>query len=220
MGEAVYKSLKPPKLREKTMTYKKDSPPDRILRAGRKLFFDIGFQRVSTDMIVKEAAVSKASLYKYFPSMVELLKAVTVAEAVHFLPGEPKEAATLDELRAELIDFGAKLMRFLNRSEIFKFGQLMHEEARAHPEIAAEFYAAAHAQAIKYISVLMDQGLSKGYLDNRLSAEEMAMQLVGMWEGVPMVRAQLGVSKKPFPRPQDWAEKCVLTLLPETPART
>ena len=41
------------------MEYEPASPPARIIVAGRKLFFERGFERVSTDLIAKEAKVSK-----------------------------------------------------------------------------------------------------------------------------------------------------------------
>ena len=198
---------------DKTKDYMEGSPADRILRAGRRLFFDLGFQRVSTDMIAKEASVSKSSLYKYFPNMSGLLKAVTEAEAVHFQAAEPKLVDTRDELRDELIRFGADLMRFLNRAEIIRFNHLMHEEARANPDVAQEFYSAAYGRTLAHLEALFQQGLDKGFVSGPLSAEEMAMQIIGMWEGVPMVRVQMGMMKRPFPRPQEWSQKCVDTLL-------
>lgn len=164
-------------------------------------------------MIAKEASVSKSSLYKYFPKMSGLLKAVTEAEAVHFKASEPERVGSIEELRDELIRFGADLMRFLNRAEIIRFGQLMHEEARDNPDVAREFYTAAFGQTLLHLEGVFQQGIDRGFLAQRLSAEEMAVQLIGLWEGVPMVRVQMGMTKRPFPRPQDWSEKCVQTLL-------
>lgn len=198
---------------DKTKDYNKGSSADRILRAGRKLFFDLGFQRVSTDMIAKEASVSKSSLYKYFPNMSGLLKAVTEAEAVHFQAAEAKVVDTKGELRDELVRYGADLMRFLNRPEIIRFNQLMHEEARGNPDVAQAFYSAAYGQTLAHLEALFQQGFDKGFLSDSVSAEEMAMQIIGMWEGIPMVRVQMGMTKRPFPRPQEWSEKCADMLL-------
>ena len=195
------------------MAYQKDSPAARIVRAGRALFFEHGFGRVSTDMLAKEASVSKATLYKYFPSMVEVLKVVTEAEARTFEPDAPGEINSLEELREALVNYGANLMKFLNRPEILQFNQLMNEEARAHPDIAAAFFNAAHGRALRLLTALFDQGLKKGFLKSPLTADELAEQLLGMWEGIPYVKAHMGVSKRPFPRPREWAEKCVNSLL-------
>ena len=189
------------------------STPDRILAAGRKLFFEIGFQNVSTDMIVKEASVSTASLYKYYPNMAGLLKAVTLAEAKHFQDEEPKRVASLEELREELIRYGRDLMRFLNRTEICRFSRLMHEEARGNPDIAAEFYASAYGTALTHLEALFAQGIEAGFLQKGTTAADLAAMVIGMWEGIPMVRMHMGLSTCPFPNPQDWAEATVDALL-------
>ena len=213
MSEQSDRSRTGSERRDRPIIHKPDSPPDRILRAGRDLFFTQGFSRVSTDLLAKEAAVSKSTLYKYFPNMVEVLRAVTAAEAERFEAGTPKDVETVDELRAALVRYGVNVMTFLNRAEALQFTQLIYEEARAHPDIAAAFFDVAYGRTLRLVSTLIAQGLQKGFLTSPLSAAELAEQLVGMWEGVPVVRAQMGVVKRPFPKSRDWAEKCVSTLL-------
>lgn len=195
------------------MADKKERPPERIVKAGRKLFFSLGFSKVSTDMLSKEASVSKATLYKYFPSMVDVLKAVVEAEAEGFEGGLTTLVTSHEDLRSVLTQYGANLMTFLNQPEIVQFSQLMNEEARAHPDIAAEFYHVSYRRTLQTIADLIQQGIDKGFVKTDLEAAEMAEQLIGMWEGVALVRAQLGISKQPFPKPAAWSEKCVATLL-------
>ncbi|MEM9028028.1 MAG: TetR/AcrR family transcriptional regulator [Pseudomonadota bacterium] len=200
------------------MSYENDgyplgSPPDRIVKAGRKLFFARGFEAVTTDVLAKEAAVSKATLYKYFPNMGAVLRAVTIAEGATFKAGVPTEVRTVEDLRAALTLYGTNLLEFLNRPEVLQFSALMYEEARRHPEVAAQFYEAAYGHTLAFVEALIAQALRKGLVDKTLSARELAEQLVGMWEGIPMVRAHLGVAAKPFPQPRVWSERCVATLL-------
>lgn len=194
-----------------------DSPPERILAAGRKLFFQLGFERVSTDMIAKEAKVSKASLYKYFPNMSAVLTAVVQAEGVRFEAGVPLECESLEDLKAALIQYGTGLLRFLNDPEIIQFTKLMHEEARAHPKVAAEFYHAAYGQTHRNLSAMIAYGKKKGYVQRDLTADDMAEQLMGMWESLKFIKTVLGLMKKPYANPRDWATKCVETLLVEAP---
>ena len=196
-----------------TTGYKKVSPPDRIVKAGRALFFAHGFSRVSTVMLAKEASVSKATLYKYFPNMVEVLKAVTEIEGRNFEPLDATEIRDGEHLEAILVTFGAELMKFLNKPEILQFTQLMHEEARAYPEIAFEFYRSSYGRTLSILSSIFEQGIDRGFLKATLKPEELAEQLLGMWEGISFVRAQMGVTKRPFPKPEDRSRKCVATLL-------
>lgn len=198
---------------DETDSFPPGSPPDRIVRAARKLFFAHGFGAVSTELLAKEAAVSKATLYRYFPNMSEVLRAVTTAEGATFEAGVPTEIESLEDLRAALTLYGANLLQFLNRPEILQFTALMYEEARRHPEVTAQFYEAAFGRGLSVIEALIAQAKRKGVLASPLTARELAEQLVGMWEGIPMVRAHLGVVERPFPDPATWAEKCVSTML-------
>ncbi|MEO1080309.1 MAG: TetR/AcrR family transcriptional regulator [Pseudomonadota bacterium] len=190
------------------------SPSERIVEAGRRLFFEKGFQNVSTDMLAREAKVSKASIYKYFPDMAGILVAVTSAEAVHFFAAEPVVIDSRETLRSELIRFGTALLRFLNRSEIIRFTQLMFEQARENHEAAGQFYDAAYGATLEQLAALIRQGQEIDALNTSQSAEDLAVQLVGMWEFIPMVRVHMGKTKKPFAAPEVWATKCVDTLIP------
>ncbi|MEM1191602.1 MAG: TetR/AcrR family transcriptional regulator [Pseudomonadota bacterium] len=190
------------------------SPADRIVAAGRKLFFEKGFQNVSTDLLAREAKVSKASIYKYFPDMAGILVAVTSAEAVHFFSPEPVPIDTREALRNELIRFGTALLRFLNRREIVRFTQLMYEQARENHEAASKFYDAAYGATLTHLASLIRQGQEIEAVDDTRSADDLAVQLLGMWEFIPMVRVHMGKTKKPFAAPESWATECVNTLLP------
>jgi AcrR family transcriptional regulator len=195
------------------MTRSHSTPPEKILAAARRLFFQQGFEKVSTDLLAKEASVSKATLYKYFPSMAAVLRAVVGAEVDVFVRGIPTQVLTREEFEETLIRYGTNLLNFLNQSEIIQFAQLMFEEARSNPDIASEFYAAAYDRTLKDLSQIIQQGLEQGFLISPLTSDELAEQLLGMWEGFCFIRAQLGLTKKPFKQPQQWSDKCVQTLL-------
>lgn len=164
-------------------------------------------------MLAREAGVSKTTLYKYFPNMSAVLNAVVEAEAENFETGVPTECASCEELRDALSQYGANLLAFLNNPEIIEVTKLLHEEARAHPDLAAEFYNAAYGRTQKVLSAMIEQGKRDGYIDRPLTSDEMAEQLLGMWEPLRWTRAILGLIKKPYTSPKDWATKCVDTLL-------
>ncbi|GAB4380067.1 MAG: TetR/AcrR family transcriptional regulator [Elainellaceae cyanobacterium] len=195
------------------MTHTQGTPPEKILAAARRLFFQQGFEKVSTDLLAKEASVSKATLYKYFSSMTAVLRAVVEAEVDVFENGILTNVLTPEEFEMALVRYGTNLLNFLNQSEIIQFAQLMFEEARSNPGLASEFYAAAYDRTLKDLSQIIKQGLDQGFLISPLTSDELAEQLLGMWEGFCFIRAQLGLTQKPFKHPQQWSEKCVQTLL-------
>lgn len=197
------------------MTKAQPPPSERIVITARQLFFQQGFEQVSTDLLAKAAAVSKATLYKYFPSMTAVLRAVVEAEVDVFEQGIPTQVSTRDEFEESLIGYGTNLLNFLNQREIIQFAQLMFEEARSNPDLAREFYGAAYDRTLKDLSQLIQQGLNQSFLVSPLTSAELAEQLLGMWEGFSFIRAQLGLTQQPFQHPRQWSAKCVKTLLGE-----
>ena len=188
-------------------------PQERVLKAGRDLFFEHGFSAVSTDMLAKHAKVSKASLYKHYSNMSEVLVAVMRAEASRFETGVPNRAETWDDFRDALIQYGTNLLRFLNDPEIIRFTQLVYEESRLHPAVAGPFFSAALEETHRQIASLLKHGESVGYLECSCTPEETAEQLMGMWEPLRWTKALLGLTSKPYPQPKVWATKCVDALV-------
>ncbi|MEM8821898.1 MAG: TetR/AcrR family transcriptional regulator [Pseudomonadota bacterium] len=192
--------------------YKPGSPPDRIIKAARRLYFSQRVDTVSTDLLAREASVSKTTMYKYFPRMDDVLRAVVEGEAERFETGVPTIANGPDELRDLLVQYGERLLEFLNEAEIIQFGRLMHEEARTHPDVARTFYDAAYGRSHAKLSSLIEEGIDAGYVQSTLTAAELAEQLLGMWESLRYVQAQLALTDRPYEDPRGWSEKCVATL--------
>jgi TetR/AcrR family transcriptional regulator, mexJK operon transcriptional repressor len=191
-----------------------DAPPrDRLLAAARDLFFQHGFAAVSTDALARAAAVSKATLYKHFPNMEALLRAVVEREVDRFEKGVPLTVASPGDFRLALVHYGANLLGFLNQPDIIRFAQLMFEEARGNAGLAGDFYDSAYGRTQNDLAQLIQQGLDRGYLRSSLPAAELAEQLLGLWEGFGFIRALLGLTPQPFPDPGAWSQAGVDTFL-------
>ncbi len=191
-----------------------DAPPrDRLLSAARELFFQHGFASVSTDALAKAAAVSKATLYKHFPGMEALLRAVVEREVDGFEQGIPVTVGTSEEFCSALVQYGTNLLDFLNQPDIIRFAQLMFEEARGNIGLAGDFYDSAYGRTQADLAQLIQQGLDRGDLRSGLPAADLAEQLLGLWEGFGFVRALLGLTQEPFPDPGARSQACVRTFL-------
>lgn len=188
------------------------SPRDKLIAAGRELFFAHGFSRVSTDMLARRARTSKAALYRYFENASEILVEVMTNESKRFEAGVPLRCDTRREFDRAILDYGTRLLRFLNDPEVIRFSQLIHEEARAHPDVAATFYNAAYGATHKNLTEMIRHGVDSGYLDLRISPAEAAEQLVGMWESLRWTRALMGLNRRPYTSPESWSRSCIETL--------
>lgn len=188
-------------------------PAERILAAGRELFFEYGFGGVSTDKLAKHAATSKSSIYKYFGNMQGVLYEVIRREADAFEIGVNTKPETADELVLALSKYGEALLVLLNKPEIIQFDRLMHEQARNYPEVAGKFYQLAYGRSHQYISDLIRFGIQQQLLMPDISAELLGEHLLCMWEGLSFIRARLGLAYQVNQEPANWAKHCVLVLL-------
>jgi AcrR family transcriptional regulator len=142
---------------------RKDARPAELLEAALTLFVEKGFAATRSEEVARAAGVSKGTLYLYFPSKEELLKAVIQ----HFLGTEIEtgiqEAAAADGPIAEVME--KLLVTWWTRiydgpaSGVFK---LVITEVRNFPEIG-EFWVervVAPGQAI--VAGLIRRGIDRG----------------------------------------------------------
>lgn len=191
----------------------KTTSQDRILHAARRLFFEHGFRQVSTDVLAREAAVSKATIYRHFENMADILRCVTEAEALRFREITPPKTETIADLQTALIQYGTKLLTFLNEAETLEFARLMHEGARENPDIGETFFNAAYGQTQNDFAKMFAAAQNRGVLSDLTSPMDIAEDLIGLLEGLGMVRVQLGVIKVPYPDVQERTTRAVNTIL-------
>ena len=97
------------KHKRKSVPHKRtaDAGRQRIVEAARAHFFSHGFRSVTMDDLSEELAISKKTLYAYFPSKIALLEAV-LADKFASVEAKLKQTA-----RAQPHDFSAALRELL-----------------------------------------------------------------------------------------------------------
>lgn len=119
---------------------RKKARPSELLEAALTLFVEKGFAATKSEDVARAAGVSKGTLYLYFPSKEELLKAVIQHFLVAEIAAGVEEAATLDGPTRAVME--GLLIAWWTRvyegaaSGVFK---LIITEVRNFPEIA-EFW--------------------------------------------------------------------------------
>lgn len=185
---------------------------ERIIAAARDLFMELGFSAVSGDRLCKEARVSKTSLYKYFGDMKGVLAAVVMNEGDIFELRVDTKPETEEAFWTALIGYGVRLLTLLNHPFCIRLDRMLHEEARAQSGLAETFYDNAYGRGHRDMAELIAHGQARGFVRRSEPAEDLADNLISMWEGLRLVRARLGLTETPFEQPEDWARQCVETL--------
>ena len=142
---------------------RKEARPQELLDAALELFVEKGFAAARAEEVAARAGVSKGTLYLYYPSKEDLLRAVIKKNLSERLAAGAAQAADFsgsatELIRSLLVDWWTQIYDD-PASAVFK---LVITEARTFPEIA-EFYARevvmpAHELMTKIIQRGIDQG--------------------------------------------------------------
>ena len=142
---------------------RKEARPAELLEAALALFVEKGFAATRSEEVAKAAGVSKGTLYLYFPSKEELLKAVIQ----HFLGTEieagEQEAAAAEGPTAQVME--QLLVTWWTRiyegpaSGVFK---LVITEIRNFPEIGDFWVEHVVAPGEAIVSGLLRRGIERG----------------------------------------------------------
>jgi TetR/AcrR family transcriptional regulator, mexJK operon transcriptional repressor len=182
---------------------------ERILRAAQALFFAHGFAAVSTELLAREACVSKATLYKHFADLHAVLEAVIEREADLLTVGVPELPHTAAAYWTALRTYGVNLLTLLNRTDVIHLDRLLHEQARGHPRLGQLYFDATYGRALGELGTIITYGQTRKFIRTDADAAVLAEWLLSMWEAMAFQKARLGLTTTPFPNPQGWVDQCV-----------
>ncbi|MBO9465939.1 TetR/AcrR family transcriptional regulator [Tropicibacter sp. R15_0] len=147
---------------ERTTGVRKGRKFDQVLAGAREVFLRDGFEGASVDDIAREAGVSKATLYSYFPDKRLLFMEVASAQC----RAQASEALTTIDLTAPprqiLTQAGQMFLHFIYSDMGQRMFRICVAEADRFPEIGHEFYHSGpmvmrHAM-IEYLSAAVERG--------------------------------------------------------------
>ena len=142
---------------------RKEARPQELLDAALTLFVEKGFAATRIEEVAVRAGVSKGTLYLYYPSKEELLKAVIG----HYLSARIAEGAAqadtftgtaADLLRGMLVDWWGQLYDS-PASGVFK---LVITEVRNFPDIADYYAREVIGPAHALVSGILRRGMAAG----------------------------------------------------------
>ena len=151
----------------------------RIVEAGRELFFRRGFVRVTADEIAARLGISKATLYKAFPSKEAILRAV-VAD---FLTGTlARVEGLLADARLGFADKLAGLFAFVG-GRISEIGPLLVQDIqKSAPGVWREIDDFRRERIFKNFKGILESGRREGLFREDVDPDlllEMFADLVG-----------------------------------------
>ncbi|MBX3606877.1 MAG: TetR/AcrR family transcriptional regulator [Piscinibacter sp.] len=157
LGSPTLSDIAPPRQR------RKEARPQELLDAALDLFAEKGFAATRSEEVAARAGVAKGTLYLYYPSKEELLKAVIQQRLSSEIAAAAAQAAsypgpTEDLMKEVLADWWIKVFDSPT-SAVFK---LIITEVRNFPEIA-EFYVREVVEPGKQlVGRIVQRGIERG----------------------------------------------------------
>jgi AcrR family transcriptional regulator len=123
-----------------------------VLNGAAAVFARDGYEGASMSRIAAEAGVSKGTLYNYFTGKAELFSAYVHRECSSTISLMLDDLARDETPEATLRRIGRRILEVLLSAEGLAMYRMVVAEADKFPELAATFYAAGPARAIKHLS--------------------------------------------------------------------
>jgi AcrR family transcriptional regulator len=142
---------------------RKDARPTELIDAALALFVEKGFAATRSEEVAARAGVSKGTLYLYFPSKEELLKAVIrhtlMADIARGAERLAQESGPTGQLLAELMTEWWVTVYESPSSAVFK---LVMTEVRNFPEIGEFYLREVVEPGHVLIGTLVQRGIDRG----------------------------------------------------------
>lgn len=146
-----------------------------VVAGARSVFLAQGFEGASVDLIAKEAGVSKATLYSYFPDKRVLFVEVAKEECAR----QADRAIQVDRsdlpVREMLTNMSRSMMEFLTSEFAQRIFRICVAESDRFPELGQEFYMSGPQLMEDRLSEYFTHACERGELkidDVRMAAQQ------------------------------------------------
>ena len=138
---------------------------DQVLDGARRVFLRDGFDGASVDDIAREAEVSKATLYSYFPDKRLLFTEICNAECRHQAEDAEASMDYTASVEAQLTFAAERIAGFLMSDFGRNMFRLVVAEGARFPDLARQFYrngpGLIHDRLVHHMRHLVDKGALK-----------------------------------------------------------
>ena len=166
---------------------------DQVVEGARRIFLQDGFEGASVDLIAKEAGVSKATLYSYFPDKGLLFMEVATCECQRQADVAVAEINP-DRPVPEVLRLVAERMQEFMLSEMGRgMFRICVAESGRFPELGQEFYKYGPRFVRDHIVPLLKHATTRGELVDIEDYELAAYQFMELCKAELWVKCLMGL---------------------------
>lgn len=154
---------------------KKGRKFDQVLEGARQVFLTDGFEGASVDDIARQAGVSKATLYSYFPDKRFLFMQVAKTECCRQADSAIDTIDMTAPVQKVLCDIACQMVDFITSDFGKRIFRICVGESDRFPELGREFYESGPLLVRDRLVAYFDQAIARGELqmdDRELAADQ------------------------------------------------
>lgn len=156
-----------------------------IVDAAIRLAADIGPDRLTADKLAQEVGISQPGIFRHFPTMADIWKAVArrIAELfqANAAPGDNDEVSPQDALRKMVGDH----LSFIDKTPAIP-AILFSRELHAENDELRAFFAGMMVKRQRKFCEQINRGVKLGTFDRDLNAEDAAALILALIQGLAM----------------------------------
>ena len=188
---------------------------EEILEAASSVFLTHGFSAATTDMIQREARISKATLYAHFPGKELLFTAVIERECAAMTETMRNREPVSGDIACTLTDLGLSYLKTVLSPTGLSLFRVVVADAPRFPELGRRFYLAGPRVIFDMVAERLAEAAKAGEIDiQSVGLHTAAILFVSLLRG----EAQMECLTHPEAAPSDeqrdrWARLAVNTFL-------
>lgn len=155
-----------------------DTKTQKVLQAATTIFLQHGFSAATTDMIQREAKVSKATLYACYPNKEALFAAVIEHQCHQQMMRLKAMDVESEDIVVSLSNLGRAYLQVILSPGLLNLFRVVVAEAPRFPELSRRFFVAGPQVAVEVFSKHLAKAVDEGQLDIQSVGLESAANLI------------------------------------------
>jgi AcrR family transcriptional regulator len=147
------------------LTVEQSSKELAVLKAATSVFLTHGFNAATTDMIQREAGVSKATMYACFPGKEAMFIAVIERQCAVMSESFKAIRMAPGDIVKTLTDLGVSYLKLVLSPPALALFRVVAAEAPRIPELGRRFYLAGPQLAVDKVATLLTEAVQAGEID-------------------------------------------------------
>ncbi|MDR0673663.1 MAG: TetR/AcrR family transcriptional regulator [Zoogloeaceae bacterium] len=186
-----------------------------VLSAATRVFLEHGFSAATTDMIQREAGISKATMYACFHCKEALFIAVVERECAVMTQAFEAIQMSSSGIASTLADLGATYLRIVLSPTLMALFRLVIAEAPRFPELGRRFYRAGPSVVCEKVAACLTDAARNKEIDiQSIGAGAAAALFLSMLRGEAQLECLTHPDTQPSAAQMDhWVQTAVTAFL-------